>query len=265
MAEPIIRQVRDADTPALAALWRRVFGDPEELSRGFLEALPSLGGGVCAEEDGKLLGAAYAVTDYFLNEERLAYLYAVAVLPEARGRGLGAALSREAAALGRRLGAELVCTCPAEPGLYPWYEGIIGVRPALRRREEELACRPGPALRPLSPEEYGARREALLGDTPHVRPGEAALRREKDNCRSCGGDLVAVGEGIAAVYCEEGVAVLRELLAPREAERPALAAAVGAALGAERALLYTPDPAGEPCMAADRPLPAGCVWGLALD
>ncbi|MBQ6274773.1 MAG: GNAT family N-acetyltransferase [Oscillospiraceae bacterium] len=265
MAEPIIRQVRREDAPALAALWHAVFGDPEELSRGFLEALPSLGGGVCAEEGGKLLGAAYAVTDYFLNEERLAYLYAVAVLPEARGRGLGAALSREAAALGRRLGAELVCTCPAEPGLYPWYEGIIGVRPALRRREEELACRPGPALRPLSPEEYGARREALLGDTPHVRPGEAALRREKDNCRSCGGDLVAVGEGIAAVYCEEGVAVLRELLAPREAERPALAAAVGAALGAERALLYTPDPAGEPCMAADRPLPAGCVWGLALD
>ena len=265
MAEPIIRQVRDTDAPALAALWRQVFEDPEELSRRFLAELPALGGGVCAEEDGKLLGAAYAVTDYFLNEERLAYLYAVAVLPEARGRGLGAALSREAAALGRRLGAELVCTCPAEDSLYPWYERIIGVRPALRRREEELPCRPGPALRPLSPEEYGARREALLGDTPHVRPGDAALRREKDNCRSCGGDLVAVGEGIAAVYCEEGVAVLRELLAPREAERPALAAAVGAALGAERALLYTPDAAGEPCMAADRPLPAGCVWGLALD
>ena len=241
MAEPIIRQVRDTDAPALAALWRQVFEDPEELSRRFLAELPALGGGVCAEEDGKLLGAAYAVTDYFLNEERLAYLYAVAVLPEARGRGLGAALSREAAALGRRLGAELVCTCPAEDSLYPWYERIIGVRPALRRRE------------------------ALLGDTPHVRPGDAALRREKDNCRSCGGDLVAVGEGIAAVYCEEGVAVLRELLAPREAERPALAAAVGAALGAERALLYTPDAAGEPCMAADRPLPAGCVWGLALD
>ena len=265
MAEPIIRRVLPEDTPALAALWRRVFEDPAELSRRFLAELPALGGGVCAEEDGKLLGAAYAVTDYTLGERRLAYLYAVAVLPEARGRGLGAALSREAAALGRRLGAEFVCTCPAEDSLYPWYERIIGVRPALRQRTERIACRPGPLPTPLTPEEYGARREALLAGIPHVRPGDAALRREKDNCRICGGDLVAVGEGIAAVYCEEGVAVLRELICPEGTDRQALSAAVGAALGAERALLYTPDAAGEPCMTADRPMPAGCVWGLALD
>ena len=265
MTEAIIREVRQADAERLAALWHRVFGDPEELSKDFLAHLRSLGSGVCAEADGKLLGAAYAVTDYFLDDERLAYLYAVAVLPEARGRGLGQALSREAAALGRRLGAKIVCTVPAEPGLYPWYERAIGVRCALRRREEEIGSRPGPVPAPLSPEEYGARREALLRGKPHVRPGAAVLRREQFNCRVCGGDLLAIGGGIAAVYAEDGVAFLRELLAPEGTDRRALAGAVAAALGMEKALLYTPDAAGAPCMAADRPLPEDCVWGLALD
>lgn len=265
MTEPIIRPVRREDCDPLAALWRRVFQDPPELSRAFLEDLPALGGGACAEEDGVLLGAAYAVTDYFLEERRLAYLYAVAVQPEARGRGLGAALSREAAALGRRLGAELVCTCPAEDSLYPWYERIIAVRPALRQREERVESRPGDIPAPLSPEEYGARREILLAGTPHVRLGPAVLRREKANCRACGGDLLALGEGIAAVYCDEGETRIRELLVPAGADRSALAAALGAAFATERALLLTPDPAGEPCLAADRPLPPGCVWGLTLD
>lgn len=265
MAEPIIRPVREEDAGALTALWHRVFGDPEELSRDFLARLRSLGGGVCAEEDGVLLGAAYAVTDFFLGEERIAYLYAVAVLPEARGRGLGRALSREAAALGRRLGAGMVCTLPAEPGLYPWYERAIGVRCALRRRQEEIESRPGPLPAPLAPEEYGARREKLLAGKPHVRPGAAVLRQERFNCRACGGDLYAVGDGIAAAYVEEGVAILRELLCPEGEDRRALAAALGASLGTEKVLLHTPDPGGAPYMAADRSLPADCLWGLALD
>lgn len=265
MADVIIRQVRRSDAEALAALWHRVFEDPPELSRGFLEQLPELGGGVCAEEKGELLGAAYAVTDYFLDERRLAYLYAVAVAPEARGRGLGQALSRRAAELGRSLGAGIVCTSPAQQSLFPWYERCIGVRPALRRREERVESRPGAIPASLSPEEYGQRREALLAGRPHVRPGPAALRREKFNCRVCGGDLLAVGEGIAAVYAEEGLTLIRELLAPAGEDRLALAAALGAALGTQEALLLSPSAEGEPCLAADGPLPPDCVWGLIMD
>ena len=74
MTEPIIRQVRAEDAAELASLWHRVFGDPEELALAFLAELPALGGGVCAEEGGKLLGAAYVVTDYTLDGRRAAYL-----------------------------------------------------------------------------------------------------------------------------------------------------------------------------------------------
>ena len=62
-----------------------------------------------------------------------------------------------------------------------------------------------------------------------------------------------------------GLSVLRELIAPEGTDRRALAAAVGAALGTAEVLLYSPAAEGEPAMAADRPLPPDCVWGLALD
>ena len=265
MTEAILRPVRRSDAPALAALWNRVFGDPEELALSFLALLPELGGGVTAEEGDALLGAAYIVTDLTLEDRRAAYLYAVGVLPEARGRGLGKELTRAAAALGRELGADFVCTLPASAGLYPWYERLIGTRCALYRREERFSSAPGPAVRPLAPEDYGRRREELLAGQCHMRPGLSVLRYEKANCRAFGGDLLAVGEGIAAAYRDGEETLIRELLAPAGADRETLAAAVGACLGTGQVLLLSSAPEGTPYLAADRPLPADCVWNLSLD
>ena len=265
MTEPILRRVRPGDEAALAAVWHRVFGDPEALALAFLQDLPALGGGVCAEEEGKLLGAAYAVTDFTLAHRRAAYIYAVAVLPEERGRGLGMALTKAAAQLGRDLGAEILCTLPANAGLYPWYERLIGVRCALYRSEERLESTPGAVVSPISAREYGRRREALLGTLPHVTLGDAALRYEKENCRCFGGDLYALGDGIAAASLEEGETLIRELLCPRGTDRRVLAAALGDHLGTERVLLLSSAPEGAPYLAADAPLPAGCIWNLTLD
>lgn len=265
MTELIIRQVRAEDAAELAALWHRVFGDPEELALAFLAELPALGGGVCAEEAGKLLGAAYAVTDFTLEGRRAAYLYAIGVLPEARGRGLGKGLTREAAALGRALGADFVCTLPANAPLYPWYEELIGVRCALHRREEQIESRPGEKPLPLSPEAYGLRREELLRGRPHVTAGQAVLRYEKENCCCFGGDLYALGTALAAASVDEGETRIRELLAPAGEDLSALAAAMGAHLGTERVLLLSPSAQGQPYLAADRPLPAELIWDLTLD
>ena len=265
MAEVFVREVREADIPALAALWRRVFGDPEELALAFLARLPALGGGVCAEEAGKLLGAAYAVTDFSVAGRRAAYLYAIGVLPEARGRGLGMELTRAAAKLGRRLGADFLCTLPANAPLYSWYEKLIGLRCVLYRREERIESRPGLTPYPLAAEEYGRRREALLSGKAHVTVGPAALSYEKENCCCFGGDLFAVGEGIAAASLDEGETCIRELLAPEGEGRSTLAAALGAHLGTKQVLLLSSAGDGEPYLAADCPVPEGLVWNLTLD
>lgn len=262
-----IREIRTEDHEALIALWHRVFEDPEELAAAFLRLLPEMGSGVAAFVDGRLAGAAYIVTGLTVGEKRAAYLYAVAVHAEYRGLGLGMAVTRRAAALGRDLGADFVCTLPASRSLYGWYEELIGTRCALYRREETLPSRSGPAVRRLSAEEYSARREDLLAGRTHMSFSPAAARYEAINCRCFGGDFYAVGDGIAAAYREEDLAVLREVLCPDERERRLCAAAVGAVLGCRRVKLYTPGEKGDlPYLAAEPgALPEDCLWNLAFD
>ena len=266
MTEPVIREIRPEDRAALAALWLRVFGDSPAFVARFFELLPELGTGAAAFDGERLLGAAYLLTAQELvtsgARRRCGYLYAVAVERDARGRGLGGELSRAAAALGRERGAELLCTMPAERGLYAWYERQLGLRCALWREKRELESRPGPAPLPLSAAEYGLRREALLEGRPHMALNPAGLLLEEANCRCFGGGLYALDGGIAAAYVHEGVTEVRELLgAPPEA-----AAALGAALGTAETRLWTPAREGEPYLAfAPDNLPADTIWNLAFD
>lgn len=261
-----IREIRPEDRAALVALWHRVFGDPVSCVEEFFRILPEIGSGVAAIEDSVPIGAAYMITGLTLCEgeklRRCGYLYAVAVDPAARGRGLGGALSKAAAELGRARGAELICTLPAEPGLYAWYEKLLGVRCALYRERRELDSRPGPAPQPLGAAEYARRREALLRSRPHLRLSEAAMRLEEANCRAFGGFLCAVGDGIAAAYIDGDTAEIRELLGASEAE----AASIGAALGTKRVRLWLPAASGEPYLASSpADLPENTVWNLAFD
>ncbi len=261
-----IREIRPEERAALVALWHRVFGDPVSYVEEFFRILPEIGSGVAAIEDGVPIGAAYMITGLELCEgeriRRCGYLYAVAVDPAARGRGLGGALSKAAAELGRARGAELICTLPAEPGLYAWYEKLLGVRCALYRERRMLDSRPGPVPQPLDAAEYVRRREALLCDRPHLRLSEASMRLEEANCRAFGGFLCAVGDGIAAACVDGDTAEIRELLGASEAE----AAALGAALGAQRVRLWLPAASGEPYLAfSPADLSENTVWNLAFD
>ncbi len=261
-----IREIRPEDRAALAELWQRVFRDPAVCAEEFLRSLPEMGSGAAAVEDGRVLGAAYIVTALHLRggdrSRRCGYLYAVAVDPAARGRGLGTALSRAAAELGRARGAELICTWPAEPGLYAWYERVLGARCALYTAFRELDSAPGPAVRPLDPAEYGRRREALLAGRPHLYLEPAALRFEAVNLGVYGGGLYAVGDGIAAGFAADDVAEVHELLGAL----PEAAAALGAALGTKRVRLWQSAESGEPYLAfVPGDLPPDTVWNLAFD
>lgn len=258
----MIESVFTAETRQLVLLWHEVFGDPPELAERFLSLLPAFGCGFAAIEEGKLLGAAYWLDGLELAGEKCGYLYAVAVRPEARGRGLGAALSRACFEAGKERGAVYRCTVPAEPSLFDWYGRILGLRPALYRQSRELMAADGLPVRPIGPEAYGERRAALLGARPHLRCVPEAMAYEAANCRAFGGDLYAVGEGIAAGGLEDGIVLVREALGP-EPER--IAAALAAHLGCEQARLLRCADEGTPFLASDRPFPPGTVWNLAFD
>ena len=258
----MIESVFSVDAKDLAALWHRVFGDPPALAEALLRELPAFGCGFAAVEDGELLGAAYWLDGLELAGEKCGYLYAVAVYPACRGRGLGAALSRACFEEGVQRGARYRCTAPAEPSLFGWYARILGVQPALYRQCREIPASPSLPVRPIPPEAYEERRDALLGARPHLRCGAAAMSYEAENCRCFGGDLYAVGDGIAAAGSEDGYALVREALGP---EPEQIAAAVAAHLGCEKARLLSCADEGTPFLAADRPFPPGTVWNLAFD
>ena len=105
----VLRESAPQDTEQLRQLWFDVFGDPPELVDAFLSLLPGMGCGYVAEREGRILGAAYLIDGFTLLQPgeaplRCGYLYAVAVLPDARGHGIGAAVSRGAADRGRGRG-----------------------------------------------------------------------------------------------------------------------------------------------------------------
>ena len=262
-----IREIRPEDTEELVRLWHEVFADPEELAACFLRLLPGMGGGVCAIHNGQLAGAAYVVTGFTVGELRAGYLYAIAVHPAYRSLGLGKALTRAAAALGKNLGADFLCTLPANQSLYGWYEGLIGLRCTLYRKVERFASKAGLPVAALDAAEYNARREALLRGTRHMTLSDAAAEFERFSCCLFGGALYAVGDGIAAAYQNDEGAYIRELLCPDPAQRRAYAEAVGAAMGCESVTLLSPGTKEDRpfLMAEPGALPEARVWNLAFD
>ena len=271
MTEYIIREYRPGDRAALTALWRQVFGDPEAVVAAFFDALPQMGIGAVAEAEGRPAGAAYvldalALVDAGGQARRCGYLYAVAVDPEHRHQGLGAKLSREAAALSLSRGTEFICTLPAEPSLYAWYEEILGLGCALHRKQYAVTARPCQTAVQLCPGDYLARREALLAGVPHLRPAPAVMDFAGQFYALFGGGLYACGGGLCAVYVDDGRALIRELIAPAGAAAADVAAALCAALGCQVGQYMLPDSQGEPYLSAPAGvLPPDCVWNLSFD
>lgn len=270
MADFILRPVCPEDYPALTRLWSDCFGDPTGLIEKFFALLPELGRGVAAERGGRAVGAAYALTGLKLAlpngaEKSCGYIYAVAVEENCRGMGMGGALSIAAAEAARAAGAEIICTLPAEESLYGWYERLIGVKYALRRRERCVRAGAGADCLPISAEEYSRRREMLLSGRAHICLPPAYIDFQRSLCTEYGGGLYAICGGVAAAYTEEDCALVRELILPEGADSASAAASLAKRLGAACAVSFEPCPEGEKFIAADSPLPQECLWNLALD
>ena len=271
MTEYLLREYRPGDRAALTALWRQVFGDPEAVVAAFYDALPRMGVGAVAEAEGRPVGAAYvldalALVDAQGLERRCGYLYAVAVDPEHRHQGLGAALSQKAADISLSRGTEFICTLPAEASLYAWYEEILGLGCALHRKQHAVTAGPVWPAERLCPGDYLARREALLAGVPHLRPEAAVMDFAGRFYALFGGGLYACGGGLCAVYVDDGRALIRELIAPADVAAADVAAALCAALGCREGQYMLPDSEGEPYLSAPPDsLPVDCVWNLSFD
>ena len=127
---------------------------------------------------------------------------------------------------------------PAEPSLYKYF-ATTGFEPTFSTRKVELlremVARPGEGdtITPVSPAQYNALREQMLGGNFRVTYSEALIAYQQGLSRMERGDLfhltVSGKEGLAAAeYLDEDTVLVKELLLPHAAQ------AGGAALLAQR-------------------------------
>lgn len=153
------RRARIGDEAALMALWKTVFGaEDEAFAALFFRTVYAPENTAVIEADGKIVSCAYAIA---FGGAR--YIYAVSTHPDYRSRGFGRAVTLAAADGGSAY------LSPADEKLRAWYEKSMGAYPVSRRALRS----PRGELRELTAEEYIARREALLADTPHAEYSDA--------------------------------------------------------------------------------------------
>lgn len=221
-----IRLGTPGDVPRERELWQLAFGDEGAYVDNFFETCYRPERMLLLEEDGAVQSmTAWFDTQLVLPGEgrfRAAYLYAVATDPAARGRGLAGRLLAGADEYFRSLSIPAVTTVPAEPSLHNFF-GANGFQECFTLFQGTLdpGELPAPAwdnpLRPVSPAEYGAVREKILADRPHIAYPEEALAYQAGCCALSGGGLFAgETEGGPVCACAEGdgagLVVYKELL-----------------------------------------------------
>ena len=223
-----------ADIPALRALWSLAFGDDGAYVDNFFHTYYRPDRVLVLEEEGQVRSMTAWFDTVFVvpgrGKFRAAYLYAVATHPDCRGKGLAARLLKGADEYFRTLSIPAVTTVPAEPSLHSFF-GANGLRECFVHQSQGSqlnAERPGSPVPPslsleaLSPASYGALREELLEDIPHIFYPEDALTYQAGCCALGGGGLYRAdtpyGPALLCVeWASQEKAVVKELLAGPQA------------------------------------------------
>ena len=121
------RKTNPGDLPQLKALWALGFGDTEQEIEAFFAISYPTATGFCAEEDGKVIAAAYALPQELAWGEkscRSAYLYAVTTHPDFRRRGICAKLLAYAEKELKKRYFDCLTLVPATDALRAYYETL---------------------------------------------------------------------------------------------------------------------------------------------
>ena len=212
------RIIEDDDLPAVKAIWREVFRDPQEYIDEFFRLLYAPGNGLAAVSKGEIISHFFSLPGIRLRalgqEYEISYLAALATALKHRGIGAGAHVSAETVTLAFSQGAQFACLMPANDTLYGWYERTIGAKPLFYARERYFSgiipsAHPQ-TLKSLSFAEYNTLREKLLASHPHIYFGGRFPDWIEYEFKS--GGFFSLGDNCcAAVSCDTGFKI-NELL-----------------------------------------------------
>lgn len=240
--------------PALKALWKQAFGDPDWFIDAFFDAAYAPERCRYLTEDGRLAAALYWM-DCSCRGQKLAYIYAVATDEAFRGKGLCRRLMEMSHHDLRQEGYAGCILVPGSDALRQMY-GKMDYNDC--SFVTEVLCKPGSidaALRRIDPEEYARLRRQYLPETGVLQEGVQLKFLDMQ------AGLFA-GEGfLAAASVYDGKVHCMELLGNTDAA-PGIVAALDAKEGFFRM------PGKDKPFAMYHPLtdaPAPAYFGLAFD
>ena len=155
----------------LEMLWQEAFGDTEEFIDGYFCTAFSPSRCRCMVINKKVVAALYWM-DVRRDEQRYAYIYAVAVAESRRGKGLGRAMLEDAQAHLAFRGYDGILLVPGSESLRSYYEKH-GYITATHVHEFSAQAGGTPVvLQRINREEYGKLRKALLPEGAGVEEEE---------------------------------------------------------------------------------------------
>ncbi len=112
-----------ADIPQLSALWSEAFGDTDEFIAGFFSTAFAPERALCAFINDELVSALY-IFDCSFENEKIAYIYAVATAEKHRGRGFAKELLGYCDEYLKNNGYKAAVLVPSEDSLFKFYTNL---------------------------------------------------------------------------------------------------------------------------------------------
>lgn len=218
---------RSSQLPQLRSLWKAAFGDTDAFLDQFFSTAYHPRRCRCVTQDDTVAAVLYWF-DVTCRGEKMAYLYAVATHPEARGQGLCRRLMEDVRQILSEEGYAAILLVPQDASLVQMY-AKMGYRPATGVTQFYASPAAPLPLQKITAAEYGALRRTLLP------PGSVLQEGENLTFLATQADFYA-GDGlIAAVTTDADHLHCHELLGARSA-----AAGITAALNCRSGFFRTP-------------------------
>ena len=183
----MIRELSGKEYSEFARLWKKAFGDDEEVIsrlfqglgdnvRAYILEFNSIAAELTQFDMGSVVMPLYETE----NNQELTIpaliSYAICTDPSERGKGYGSQITTYASGLAAEEGKASML-CPAEPGLVNFYEPL-GYKSLFLVREKAVHSKKvsGIKLEHLTPRKYGEIREKYLEGTVHFRLSDGILK-----------------------------------------------------------------------------------------
>ena len=209
--------------PQMIALWKEAFGDSIEAIEGFFCTAYSPSRCLCLTEDSQVLACLYWL-DLRYQNQRFAYLYAVAVRKDCRSKGYGRKLLEYAHSQLAFRGYDAVMLYPGEESLRNYYDNLGYTTCTTVSRFTCTAAEIPVSLQRIDRDTYARLRRTYLPDTGVIQEGEnidflenyvffysgedfllaASAENGKLYCPELLGNADAAPGVLKALHCKEG-------------------------------------------------------------